>query len=181
MDYARYDNQQATPSEPWNQLPLPVTVDESGGPASNIMQQQPQQPLQVVSPQQQQQPPPAPTQQIIKPEPLLPPLPPPLHHPQHSQAQQIIYAAPTHQPMGSYDMSVNWSSPMTPQSVIQVPQQWSSAAIGGHHQLAAVDPTGVAAPCLRSMHSSSCKPSTISLHPVFHNSSRSHILESRSS
>lgn len=115
MDYVRYDNQPQPPqTTSWNpsldpQQPTPIM--------------QPQQtPIQPTNPQTQ--PPPllpasqqqAPQQQTIKSDP----------QPQHSQAQPIIYATSTHQPMTTYDMSVSWTPQMVPQNVIQVPQ-WSTA------------------------------------------------------
>lgn len=119
MDFARYDNQPQPPqTTSWN-------------PASD-----PQQPTPIMQPQQQQTP-------IRASNPQTHPLPPPQPassqpsqtaqqtiksdtQPQHSQAQPIIYATSTHQPMTTYDMSVNWTPQMVPQTVIQVPQ-WSPA------------------------------------------------------
>lgn len=159
MDYARYDNQ-ATPSGPW--------IPDQGC-AATIMQPQVL-PLQINQQQQPPQPQPQPQpsgQPTIKPD---------THHPQHSQeTQQIIYAAPTHQPMTNYDMPVNWTSPMTSQSVIQVPQ-WSQAATPIGHPIA-IEPSVVAAsvsdPCINptvhSQQSHYAQYSTVQVAPTYWN------------
>lgn len=95
----------------------------------------PDQSAQIMQPQQQQQ-------QAIKPDPQQ----------QHSQPQPIVYGAPSHQPMSSYDMSLNWPPQMVPQShtVIQIPQ-WSSNGNQLGHPIT-LDPNGppppVSDPCI---------------------------------
>lgn len=99
-------------------------------------------PQQIMQPQPQQLQPPT---QVIKSDP---------QHPQHPQAQPIVYGAPPaqHQPMTTYDMSVNWSSPqMVPQNVIQVPQWPTTGAPIGH--TVAIDPIcppPITDPCIHS-------------------------------
>lgn len=111
MDYARYDNQPQPPqTTSWNaasdpQQPTPIMQPQQ----APIRTSNPHPPLPTPSQPSQT------AQQIIKSNP----------QPQHSQAPPIIYAASTHQPMTTYDMSVNWTPQMAPQNVIQVPQ-WSA-------------------------------------------------------
>lgn len=61
--------------------------------------------------------------------------------PDPQTAQPILYGAPAHQPIASYDMPVEWTPQVVPQNVIQVPQ-WppSSAPVG--HTVTHVDPIG---------------------------------------